>query len=120
MIKRVVIAGSRHYSNYTEAKLYIEDCLSQVIEGNTVIIISGGAVGADMIGEQYADEHGIEIEKYPALWDKYGKKAGPIRNRQMAQVCDIAICFWDGKSKGTMSMINYAKRLGKEVFVKYI
>ena len=120
MIKRIVIAGCRYYKNYDEAKKYIDECLMSLSEEHTIIIISGGADGADSIGECYAAEHGFEIERYPALWNKYGKKAGPLRNRQMAQVCDMVICFWDGKSNGTRSMIDNAKKLGKRVCVKSI
>ena len=120
MIKRIVIAGCRYYNNYDEAKKYIDECLMSLGEEHTIIIISGGADGSDYIGECYASEHGFEIEKYPALWNKYGKKAGPLRNRQMAQVCDMVICFWDGKSNGTRSMIDNAEKLGKRVFIKII
>jgi hypothetical protein len=68
----------------------------------------------------YAKENGFEIEKYPADWEKYGKSAGPRRNEQMAKISDYIICFWDGKSKGTKSMIGYAKKYGKPIRVKII
>lgn len=120
MIKRIVIAGSRDYNNYAEAKQYIEMCISQIKNEYTLIFVSGCCRGADMLGEQYAEENGYQIEKYPAKWHKYGKAAGPKRNMEMAQICDYAICFWDGKSKGTESMIEFAKRAGKAVRVKRI
>ena len=87
---------------------------------NNIIIISGGARGADALGERYARENGFKVERYPADWDTYGKSAGPRRNKQMAEVCDCAICFWDGQSRGTASMIEFAKQLGKPVRVKRI
>ena len=85
-----------------------------------IIIISGCASGADTLGERYAVENGFKIEKYPADWQKYGKSAGPRRNLQMAEACDFVICFWDGKSRGTRSMIEYAKQCGKPVKIKMI
>ena len=120
MIKRVVIAGCRYYNNYDDAKSYIDECLMSINKEHTVIIVSGGAVGADAIGERYAAEHGLKLERYPANWSKYGKKAGPMRNRQMAEICDMVICFWDGKSNGTHSMITNAENLGKSVFIRMI
>ncbi|MBR6510506.1 MAG: hypothetical protein IKT38_07870, partial [Clostridia bacterium] len=60
------------------------------------------------------------VEKYLADWEKYGKSAGPIRNKQMAEVSDYVICFWDEKSKGTKSMIDYAKKLNKPIKIKII
>lgn len=120
MIKRIVIAGSRDYNNYDEAKSYIDFCISRIRKNYDIIIVSGGCRGADIIGERYAEENGFEIERYPALWEKYGKSAGPKHNEIMAEVCDYAICFWDGKSRGTKSMIEYAKKIGKPIKIKYI
>ncbi len=120
MIKRVVIAGCRNYENYDEAKTFIDFCLSNIRNENEIIIISGGCRGADAIGERYAKENGFKIEKYPADWAKYGKSAGPIRNEQMAQIADYVISFWDTKSKGTKSMIEYAIKYNKPIKIKKI
>ena len=115
MMIRVVIAGSRTYENYAEAKRYIDKILQQIGSEKTFIFLSGGCRGADMLGERYANEMGYAIERYPAQWDKYGKAAGLKRNKTMAEKCDCAICFWDGKSKGTKAMIAYAQKAGKNV-----
>ncbi len=115
MIKRVVIAGCRDYTDYDNAKKYIDYYIKNIRKENDIIIVSGCANGADAIGERYAKENGLRVEKYPAEWGKYGKSAGPKRNEQMARVCDFVICFWDGKSKGTKSMIESAKKYGKPI-----
>ena len=120
MVKKIVIAGCRDYNNYEEAKLYIDFCLSDILKENNIVIVSGCASGADAIGEQYAKENGFKVEKYPVDWERYGRGAGPRRNKQMAEVCDCVICFWDGKSKGTKSMISYAKEYGKPIRIKMI
>ena len=109
MVKRIVIAGSRHYSNYEEAREYLDLCLKDIKDGSDIIILSGGARGGDAIGERYAKENGFIIEK-----------AGPIRNKAMAEMADVIICFWDGESKGTSSLIGLAKRLNKELKIKII
>ncbi len=118
--KRVVIAGCRDYDDYEEAKEYIDFCLSNIRKENNIIIVSGGASGADAIGERYADENGFEVEEHPADWEKYGRSAGPRRNREMAQVADYVICFWDGESRGTKSMIECAQQYGKPLKIKKI
>lgn len=120
MIKRIVIAGCRNYNNYEEAKKYIDFCISNIRKENKIIIISGCASGADAIGERYAKENGLNVEKHPAEWEKYGKSAGPRRNKEMAEICDYVICFWDEKSKGTKSMINYAIKHNKPIRIKKI
>ena len=119
-IKRVVVAGCRNYNNYAEAKEYIDRCLSRIRKENKIVIVSGGSLGADKLGELYAEENGFKIERYIAQWEKYGKSAGPIRNEEMAKNADFVICFWDGKSRGTKSMIGCAKRQGKPLKIKMI
>lgn len=118
MIKRIVVAGCRDYNNYNEAKKYIDFCISKIKENNTLVFISGCCEGADILGKRYAKENGYKIEYYPAEWNKYGKRAGPIRNKKMAEISDYVICFWDGKSKGTKTMIAYAKEKGKPIKIK--
>lgn len=98
---RVIIAGSRGYKG---GALGIERAVkASGFEVGTVI--SGAARGADLAGERWAEANGIPCESYPADWDKYGKKAGAIRNQQMADVADALIALWDGQSRGTRDMI---------------
>ena len=115
MIKRIVIAGCRDYNNYNEAKKYISYYLNDIRKQNNIVILSGCATGADALGERYAKENGFKVEKYPANWEKYGKYAGPKRNKEMAKNCDCVICFWDGKSKGIKSMITLAEEYKKPI-----
>lgn len=119
-VKRVAVAGCRTYNDYEEAKEYIEHCISNIRHSSRIIIVSGGSRGADRLGERFALENRFEIERYYADWDKFGKSAGPRRNRLMAENSDFVICFWDGKSRGTKSMIENAKQYNKPVRIKYI
>lgn len=103
---KVIIAGSRGFSNY---KLLREQCnkyLREKRKTSNVIIVSGHARGADTLGEKYAQDEGFALEIYPAQWKKLGKQAGYRRNEQMAEVADALIAFWDGSSKGTKHMID--------------
>ena len=115
---KVVIAGSREYTNYGEAEAFIAACISEI--AGEPVFVSGCCRGADQIGERFAEKHGFAVERCPADWNRYGRKAGPIRNKQMAEMADFVICFWDGKSKGTKSMIDCAVRAGKPVKIKRI
>ena len=120
MEKRIVVAGCRWYEDYTEAKEYIDLCISEIKKENEIIFISGRCKGADLLGERYAKENGYKIEYYPANWEKYGRSAGPIRNKEMAKAADFVICFWDNISRGTKSMIDFALKLSKPVKIKII
>lgn len=79
------------------------------------------------MGEQFAIEENYLVSKFPAMWGFYGKKAGYLRNVEMAQFAidnrnkGLLVAFWDGKSKGTKWMIDIAKRYGLDVeVVQYV
>ena len=120
MIKRVVVAGNRNFTDYEQAKKFIDICIDRIRKKYTLIFVSGCCRGTDSLGERYAKENGFKVEKYPADWKTYGRSAGPIRNKKMAEISDYIICFWDEKSKGTRSMIDYAKEYGKPLKIRKI
>ena len=113
---RVIIAGSRDFSDYALLKRTMDTLLSNIKEDITVVC--GKARGADTLGEQYAKERGYAVAYFPADWDKYGKAAGFIRNEQMAQNADALVVFWDGKSRGTKNMIELAAKYKLKVRIK--
>ena len=71
-------------------------------------VVCGGAKGVDSLGKQWAEEHQVPVTMFPANWEKYGKSAGPKRNQEMAEYAEALIAVWDGKSRGTKSMIDLA------------
>jgi hypothetical protein len=73
-------------------------------------VVSGCAHGADKLGERWAASLKIPVARFPADWDTHGKRAGFIRNSEMAEYADACIVFWNGTSKGTKHMIDIAKR----------
>jgi len=81
------------------------------------IILSGQAQGVDLLGEKWATEHGIPLEYYPADWNKYGKQAGYIRNKEMVEHAEALIAVWDGESKGTKMTIDLARKKNLETFI---
>lgn len=111
---KVIIAGSRDFNDYEKLKEVCDYMLSRQTD---VEIVSGVARGADILGEQYAKEKGHSLKQFPAEWDKFGKRAGYLRNEDMAKYSDALIAFWDGKSKGTEHMINLAKKHNLKVKV---
>ena len=109
---RVIIAGTRNFSNYELLKEKCDNILSSKRQNSNIVILSGTAKGADRLGERYARERGFLLRRFPADWDKDGNKAGPIRNAKMADNADALIAFWDGTSRGTAHMIMTAKEKG--------
>lgn len=76
-------------------------------------VVSGGARGIDKLGELWAKHRGIPVKRFPADWDKHGKAAGAIRNREMAEYADGALVLWDGESRGSKNMYETMQKLGK-------
>ena len=115
---KVIIAGSRGFSNYKLLKEKCNEYLREKRKEYNIIIISGGARGADTLGEKYAQDEGFSLEVFPANWNKFGKSAGFIRNEQMAEIADALIAFWDGKSHGTKHMIEIMEN--KKLLVRVV
>ena len=107
-IYKIIIAGGRDFMDYNLLKEKTNKILQEKKVTHKIVIISGCARGADTLGLRYASENAFDVEEYPADWDKYGKKAGYVRNVEMAENADSLIAFWDGKSKGTKHMIDIA------------
>lgn len=117
---KIIIAGGRTFDDYGKAHGILHDLFIRA--GNWVYpcgveIVSGGARGADKIGERFAADWSAPIKRFPADWGKHGKAAGYIRNEEMAKYADILVAFWDGESKGTKHMIDLALKHGLEVHV---
>jgi hypothetical protein len=110
---KVIVAGSR-----TATGSYIYSLLAQKLDRilrnksvtHDIVIVSGTAQGADIMGEQYAKSRSYQVERYPADWDTFGKRAGYLRNEDMALNADALVALWDGNSRGTEHMIKLAKQ----------
>jgi len=110
MIKKVKLAivGGRDFSN---KELFIKSI--QELPFKLEMIISGGAKGADAFAQEYALENNIHYVEFLPDWGKYGKSAGPKRNKLIVNECEYLIAFWDGSSRGTKSSIIIAKNSDK-------
>jgi hypothetical protein len=80
-------------------------------------VVCGGAKGADTEGERWAQLNGIEVKYFIPDWLNKGKSAGHIRNREMGDYATHLLAVWDGQSKGTKGMIDYATKKGLVVYV---
>src|ERR1700731_1798631 len=102
---KLVIAGSRDFKlNKFDIQTYIS-----FFDLWPKVIISGGCrTGADKAAFWYAVDKNKDLsfkfEEIPAEWVKYGKAAGPIRNKKMAELGDALLLIWNGTSKGSKNM----------------
>jgi hypothetical protein len=100
---KLAIVGSRSFDDY---KLMEKELLPLI--GSIDTIISGGAKGADSLAERFADNYFIPTIIFKPDWNKFGKRAGFIRNKDIINNADKVIAFWDRKSRGTSNSIDLA------------
>lgn len=112
---KTIIAGSRNISDYSSLLQAVSE-----LDWFISVVISGTARGVDRLGERYAKEHNLPVEKYPADWDRYGKSAGYRRNELMAERAEALLALWDGESRGTKHMIDIAKKKGLKIYIYQI
>lgn len=106
---RVIVCGTRDWHH----RQVIQDRLARLPAEDDTIVVHGAARGADRIAEQEAQKLGLLVEAHPADWDRWGKRAGFVRNDYMASLgADLCIAFWDGRSAGTKMMIDLAHQYG--------
>lgn len=109
---RILVCGGRDF--WQRERLY--EVLDDLTLGQEdVVIISGCAKGADTLAIDWAEEAGVDLLKFPADWEKYGRGAGHVRNQQMLDEGrpDIVVAFPGGK--GTANMIERSRKAGVEV-----
>ena len=103
---KVAIIGSRNLTDID---------ISEYVPDETKEIISGGANGIDTLAEQYADKHGICKTIIKPEYEKYKRNAPLMRNKEIVEKSDFIVAFWDGQSRGTKHVIDYAKKLKKKI-----
>lgn len=102
-----IIAGGRHDVISPEQAKWLDTL-------GITHVISGGASGVDRYAELWANSRGLPIKVMKAKWDKYGRRAGPIRNALMAREADAVVIFPGGK--GTANMKSVAQARGLRIF----
>ena len=111
---KILVCGDRNYKD----KEYVKHILT-IFKNNhpDLEIIQGGCKGADILARDVGVELGAQVFTYPAHWHKYGRAAGPMRNKEMLDDnpdIKLVVAFHDDieNSKGTKDMINQADRRG--------
>ena len=125
---RIIIAGSRSFNDYDILVYHMNNIFDSfwIKDYMPIEIVCGMCRGADMLGERFAKENGYQVKYFPADWERYGKRAGVIRNEEMAKYAaekngeydkGLLVAFWDGESRGTKNMISNAKKYGLSQYI---
>ena len=100
---KIAVVGSRNIA-VTNIDIYISG-------GEE--IVSGGAVGVDSCAAEYAKKNGLKLTVFLPQYERYGRAAPIVRNQEIVDYADKIVAFWNGSSKGTLSVIKYAEKMGK-------
>lgn len=121
--RKVLICGDRNWSDIATIRSWI----AKLQDWGYDTLIEGEAPGADSIARNEAERAGFTIMEskpgvkgFPADWTRYGRAAGPIRNRQMLdQKPDLVLAFHNDltQSTGTADTVREATRRGMAVIV---
>ena len=103
---KMLVVGSRSIKEFD---------LSSLIPSDIDTVISGGACGVDRLAEQYADHCRLSKFIVRPRYHLYGRAAPLKRNEEMVDMADVVLVIWDGRSKGTQHVIDYAKKAGKSL-----
>lgn len=114
---KLVIAGSRDFSDFDLLKDRCDLFLKNKLESHEITIVCGGARGADSLGNKYALLRGFKVEMFLPDWNGLGRSAGHVRNVQMLNNSDAVVVFWDGKSMGSYHMITITQNANKPLRV---
>lgn len=110
---KVLVTGGRDYSDWQKVYAVLDSIKDPVPS----VIIQGGARGADYLARDWANSRLIPLHTYKADWKKYGKAAGPIRNKIMLEQGnpDLVVAFPGGN--GTKNMIEQARRANVKIMI---
>jgi hypothetical protein len=110
---KVIIAGSREIEAINvDAAVNASGFRDEIKE-----VVSGGAMGVNMAGEDWAAMSQIPAKVFAADWSRFGKSADIKRNEQMVEYADALVLIWNGKSTGIRSLRDTALRHGLKVYV---
>lgn len=112
----IAIVGSRDYPAPEKVRSYVGG-LS--VQPSPPTIVSGGARGVDSLAEEVAEEYGMETLIFPADWERHGKSAGFIRNREIVKAADLVVAFWNGSSRGTRHTLKLAHKFRVDTEIIY-
>ena len=109
----VCICGSRSI-NYLNLDLYLD-------KNNIGQVVSGGANGVDTLAEKWAKKNSLDFIAFLPQYDIYGGKYAPLkRDEDLVNYCDVVVCFWDGKSRGSKYTCDYAAKNGIPVILHIV
>lgn len=118
---KVIVAGSRKLDALGSTRLInlVDEAIN--LSGFKITeIVSGGCYGVDVAGERWAGKKKIPIKIFLPDWNRYGRAAGPFRNKDMAEYAEASIVLCYDNSKGSINMISNMNKINKPCLEIYL
>lgn len=112
---RILVTGSRDWDDEDAVLNEIYEASVFTPPGERLTVVHGACpTGADALVDKAAERlSNVDVERYPAEWDKYGKRAGFIRNLYMVNLgADLCLAFIKNNSKGASMTARLAEEAG--------
>lgn len=124
---RVGISGSRSITDQD----WVDANLDSILNGlrarspNGIVLLAGGAVGADTLCGNYAKRSNLDLVLFKPYHmvdprTPYNPRYFFSRNKQIVDNSDFVIILWDGKSSGTRWTMEYAERVKKDRMARFV
>jgi hypothetical protein len=130
MTARILVTGSRDWTDPEPVRDALESAVSEFSTVGQPVLVHGAARGLDLLAEGlwrelaanlrhlYSDDVLAPPEPHPALWARYGRRAGPYRNQRMVDAgAVVCLAFPIGLSSGTRDCMARAQLAGIPVRV---
>ena len=114
----LAIVGARTFNNKDIFTKHVEEWIAE--NGKPDKIVSGGAVGADMLARNFSKKNNIELVEFLPEYNKYGRRAPLMRNTQIVELCTHAIAFPSREGSGTQDTIRKLESAKKPVTIHYV
>jgi hypothetical protein len=118
MKTKIAVVGSRNFTDYPKLVKSLDQYIQYLdIPKEDIVIVSGGAKGADSLAKKYAADKNYQYKEFLPDWKRYGRAAGYVRNVSIIEESNACLAFWDGLSPGTKHSIDYARKKQIETIV---
>lgn len=119
----VIVTGGRDYEDRTRVFAALDLAhahkpITLLVHGACLDRKTGELQGADRWADEWAKERGVPLDRHPADWATWGNAAGPMRNKQMAEMGAHGCIAFPG-GRGTANMVRNAELRGIKVWKPY-
>lgn len=112
MLYKILITGGRDFKDVVYVANVVDIFVFggpfrelDTVDKSNLLVIHGGAKGVDLLADKACKKMGIHTAQIDALWDTFGRRAGPMRNNMMA-LLDPHYCLAFPGGVGTRNMVS--------------